>query len=1030
MRFATRLLSVLSVVGLALSVGGCGSSTTPPPPPPVTYTISGTVSGVTAAGVTVALGGAASLSTTTASDGTYSFAGLANGTYTVTPSKAGYTFTPASRSVTVASANQTAQNFTAALTTYTVSGNISGASSVLVNLGQGASVQGTSTDVSGNFSFTVTNGTYTLEPVLTGYTFSPLSRVVVVNGANVPGNTFTATAVTTPVWSVNVQLSGAVLQGVTLTLTQLGTTLGTAASSDSGFHAFAGLADGTYEVTPTLAGYTFAPASRSVTVAAADPATLAFVATAITYTISGTVNGADGVTVALGGAASASTTSVGGTYSFTGLANGSYTVTPAKTGYTFAPASRSVVVNLAEPAAQDFTASLAAIYSISGTVSGTVLSGVTMTLSGTASAVQTTGVSATYSFTGLTLGSYTVTPSSSGSAFAPASRTISITGTSLAAQNFTSSDAPTYTLSGTVTGPWVQGVTVTLSGASTATATTGANGAYTIAGVPDGTVTVTPSLAGYTFDPPAPSVTMASAAKTQNFTATSAIPSYSISGTVSGGAGATGRVYVSVYSSGCSSNCSPQAKTSIAGPGAYTIRGLQNGTYSVWARRDSVGQGVANASDPTGTTASSVTISSANSTGADITLTDPTTPTPGTISAAPTVIGGSGGVLVFWNTDKDGNGREKATSYDVSFGTAVDATGTVVNVMARDDGVYFKSGLVTGTPYYFKVRSKVGGTNGGYSSIGSGIVGPATGGFTVSGTVSFTGTATGPLYVAVGDPQSGSMQVSAYASPGSSPVTFSVSGVPAGTWNVYAILDQNANGVIDAGDLSNTGGGDSPMVAVSADTSGVSVALSSAKGIAYTGTIHSLNEAGTIHDYAVQTNVTANVRRVVKAAVVAGKNIAVPADLGGDRELYLWNSLGTTAPLVGDTYTYEVTYDDGSAPEILTAPVTAVLSSFARNLTATTTSPGSPGQPYFTWTAPASPPTPYYGYNVSVWGNGAGWYWPRDAWMVPSTITAVRYNVDGFATPATLTTGLSYTWSVTVLDAARNRARQEKIYIP
>jgi hypothetical protein len=75
------------------SGGGGGNS-------PTTYAISGTVSGAVASGVTVSLTGAATLSTTTDSSGNYSFAGLANGSYTVAPSLAGYSFTPASLAVT------------------------------------------------------------------------------------------------------------------------------------------------------------------------------------------------------------------------------------------------------------------------------------------------------------------------------------------------------------------------------------------------------------------------------------------------------------------------------------------------------------------------------------------------------------------------------------------------------------------------------------------------------------------------------------------------------------------------------------------------------------------------------------------------------------------------------------------------------------------------------------------------------------------------------------------------------------------
>jgi hypothetical protein len=92
-----------------------------------TYTIAGiigttaagkrAVSAKTTAGITgvlVTLSGGASKTVTTTSTGVYSFAGLALGTYTVTPSKAGMTFNPPSKTYTALNANQSAQNFVGA----------------------------------------------------------------------------------------------------------------------------------------------------------------------------------------------------------------------------------------------------------------------------------------------------------------------------------------------------------------------------------------------------------------------------------------------------------------------------------------------------------------------------------------------------------------------------------------------------------------------------------------------------------------------------------------------------------------------------------------------------------------------------------------------------------------------------------------------------------------------------------------------------------------------------------------------------
>jgi hypothetical protein len=84
----------------------------------ITYTISGTISGAGGNGATVALTGAAMATTIANSSGAYSFSGLDDGGYTVTPSLSGYIFEPPSRTVTVSGSNQTA-NFTAFLDTAT-----------------------------------------------------------------------------------------------------------------------------------------------------------------------------------------------------------------------------------------------------------------------------------------------------------------------------------------------------------------------------------------------------------------------------------------------------------------------------------------------------------------------------------------------------------------------------------------------------------------------------------------------------------------------------------------------------------------------------------------------------------------------------------------------------------------------------------------------------------------------------------------------------------------------------------------------
>ncbi len=82
---------------------------------PPTYTISGSVTPASSGtGSTLALSGTATASASADSSGNYSFSGLADGNYTITPAKSGYTFTPASQAVTVSGSNVTGINFAAA----------------------------------------------------------------------------------------------------------------------------------------------------------------------------------------------------------------------------------------------------------------------------------------------------------------------------------------------------------------------------------------------------------------------------------------------------------------------------------------------------------------------------------------------------------------------------------------------------------------------------------------------------------------------------------------------------------------------------------------------------------------------------------------------------------------------------------------------------------------------------------------------------------------------------------------------------
>lgn len=194
------LIPATFICGCSGVVSGKSASPASPTPTSQTYSATGTITPSTGGnGATIALSGAASATTTGDSSGNYSFTGLANGTYTVTPSHAGYTFSPTSQVATVNGANVTGLNFTATAQvgpTFSISGTItpsSGGSGATITLSGATSATSTG-DSSGNYSFTgLANGTYAVTPSNRGFAFSPTSQNATVNGANISGVNFTAT---------------------------------------------------------------------------------------------------------------------------------------------------------------------------------------------------------------------------------------------------------------------------------------------------------------------------------------------------------------------------------------------------------------------------------------------------------------------------------------------------------------------------------------------------------------------------------------------------------------------------------------------------------------------------------------------------------------------------------------------------------------------------------------------------------------------------------------------------------------------
>jgi len=343
---------------------------------------------------------------------------------------------------------------------------------------------------------------------------------------------------------------------------------------------------GDYTVTASKRHHTFAQPSQAVSTPA-GARVMDFTATFNQHAIGGRLldergRAIQGATLTLSGARDASTTSdAAGDYSFHGLhAGGNYTVTAASERHTFQTPSQTFDDLDGDKSAPFNGTSL--FHTVGGQVMNTSsapVAGLEVTLSGSQTRAVMTDAGGYFQFVDLPRGgSYTVAPGKLlGSTFHPAPKDFEALAED---QNFLIIAYPTeYRIKGSITsgGVQLQGVTVTLSGSRSDTATTDAAGAYSFSVPIHGDFTVTPSKTSYTFDRASATFNGVTADQTADFTA--ALGHYMISGRVTrpGGQGMAG---VTMELSGA------QVGTATTdADGAYSFTVSSEGTYTVTPSR-------------------------------------------------------------------------------------------------------------------------------------------------------------------------------------------------------------------------------------------------------------------------------------------------------------------------------------------------------------------------------------------------------------------------------------------------------------
>ena len=431
----------------------------------VTHTISGSagVSGVTMKGLP-------GQTVVTDQNGYYSVTVNYGWKGTVTPVLEGYQFSPASKIYSKVTGDMSNEDYTPSEITYTISGKV-GMEGVEMNGLPGNPITGSD----GTYSTTVPYGWQSeVTPIKEGYEFKPSNRGYPPVKGNQVNHDYTAEPMMLLI-AGSVGVEGVVMEGLP----------GNIVSMQGGNFSANVKYGWNGTVTPKKEGYEFSPPYTDYSNVTEAMSNEDYTAMALTYVISGTA-GMQGVQMK--GLPGDPTTDENGYYTATVDYGFSKTVEPTMDGWNFTPASKIYTKVNSDRQNENYSAEMITI-----TISGTTrMEGVEMNgLPGNI----ITGKDGSYSVIVAYGWSDTVRPIKDGYTFTPENKPYVAVTKDMTNQSYTAKPI-TYTISGSTTVPGV-----VIKGFPGRAVTSNAGGTYSATVSYGWSGTITPSKAGYDFEP-------------------------------------------------------------------------------------------------------------------------------------------------------------------------------------------------------------------------------------------------------------------------------------------------------------------------------------------------------------------------------------------------------------------------------------------------------------------------------------------------------------------------------------------------